>query len=431
MSIWERITGQKSAPRAAVSADDPSHWSDAGATTRMSVNVSTETVQQIPEVYACLKTLAETTAQLPLVIYRQQGDRREEFREHPIFDLLHDQPNPEMDAYEFRYQMTWDLMLHRNAFAEVVENQRGAVGELWRVDPSRFVKAERVNGQVVYTFRQHNGTQQQLPANRVFHLRAPPLDESGLVGRSLLIDGARTFARALALEDYARRFFENDATPSGVVTVPKMFPNDEQAQEFRKRWNAQFRGAKRHSVGILEAGATWADVNVPNDKAQFLETYKEVTAQVLRLFRMQPHMVGVLDKATFSNIEQQSLEYVVYTLMPGLIGWEKGIKRQLILGRQFFAAHNVAGLLRGDLKARYEAYAIGRNWGWLSVNDILKRENLNPVPEGDVRLQPLNMAPAGSVQQTEAALTAAIDHIRPQLLAAMSNGKLIEGDVND
>jgi HK97 family phage portal protein len=376
-------------------------WWTSPAAVPMGTAVTADTVIQIPEVYDCLQVLSQTIGALPLFVYRRLPDgSKERFDDHPVASLLRAQSNGIVNstAYELRAQMTWDLALHRNAFAEIVAGRSGPVSELVRIDPCcvQIVKGSG-RGQYLYEVRE-GGQTRRLLREDMLHLRVPPLTSDGLMGRSLLSDGVRVFQRALALEDYARLFFENDATPSIVITLPGKFANRQQAEEYRQKWINQFGRQNRHKPAVLDQNGKVSTINVDNNKAQFLETYMQVALQICRLWRMPPHKVGILTDATFSNIEQQSLEFVTDTLLSWLVAWEQALNRDLIapLTPGMFAEHNVAGLLRGDLKARYEGYAIARNWGWLSVNDIRRLENMNPVDHGDVYLQPLNMAPAGA-----------------------------------
>lgn len=376
------------------------------------IHVCAETVSQIPEVYDCLQVIAQTIASLPLITYRRQRDGgKVRDDQHPIADILHHRASEHHTAFEFRHQMTWDLALHRNAFAEIREGRRGPIDSLVRIDPTTVWVITQTDGHI-YEVREEGGRRRRLLPEQVFHLRAPPLVSNNLLGRSLIEDGRKTFARALALQDFATRFFENDATPGGVVEVPGKFGTIEQAHEFRRKWQAQFSGKNRHKMAMLDNGAKYNKVDVQNDKAQFIETYREVALQLCRLWRMQPHKIGILDKATFSNIEQQSLEFVTDTLLPWLVAWEQGIRRDLIIRDDIYVVeHNVAGLLRGDIAARYQAYSVGRQWGWLSADDVRVLENMNPLGPGvgDVYLQPLNMGPPGAEQAQRAAFSATVE----------------------
>lgn len=418
--MFGRMFGMSGTPR---DASDDRWWSDARMVQDVPVHVSAASVVTIPEAYNCLQILSQTIASLPLITYRRNRDgSKQRFDDHPIAELLHDQPNETQTAYEFRAQMTWDMALHRNAFAEILEGRRGPIDQLIRLDPEA-VWVIRDGPKYLFEVREPDGRRRRLLPEQVFHLKAIPFTKDGILGRSIIQDGCSTFARALALQDYALKFFANDATPGGIIEVKGKF-TPEQAKEFKEKWKDQFTGRNRHKVAILDSEAQFKSPDVPNEKAQFIETYREVALQVLRFWRMPPHKVGILDKATFSNIEQQSLEFVTDTLMPWLVAWEQAIRRDLITSpRVFFAEHNVAGLLRGDIKSRYEAYRIGREWGWLSADDIRHMENMNPVPGGDAYLQPLNMGTAGGEQAQRAAFDA---YVEREISAAMTQRKLIE-----
>lgn len=395
-----RALGASAGTGAPRDPSDPRWWMETPAH-RDVVSVSSATVVQIPEVYACLRVLSETIAQLPLITYRRTAaGGKERYDQHPVADLLHHAPSEGVTAYEFRASMTWDLCLHRNAFAELLEGRRGVIDQIVRIAPEHvYVKPD--GGGWHYEIREEGRPTRRLSREQVMHMRAPPLASDGILGRSLLVDGHRVFARALAIQDYATRFFQNDATPSGIILLPGTWKSAEEARLFREKWMSQFTGQRRHAPAVLDGNAKFESVDLQNDKAQFLETYKEVALQILRLWRMPPHKIGNLDRATFSNIEQQSIEFVSDTLMPWIVCWEQSIRRDLLLAPQSFVVeHNVAGLLRGDLAARYSSYAIGRQWGWLSVNDVRRLENLNPLPEGDHYLEPMNMVPAGSGPRT-------------------------------
>jgi HK97 family phage portal protein len=405
MTLWSSISGMFAA-RPRDPTDD--HWWSSPVAPDLGTAVTAQTVVQIPEVYACLQVLAQTIGALPLAVYRRLPDgskKREDT--HPVAALLRSQSNGIVNstAFELRAQMSWDLALHRNAFAEIIAGRNGPMSELVRIDPCnvQIIKGAQ-RGSYLYEVRE-DGRSRRLLRDDMLHLRMTPLTSDGLMGQSLLIDGRRVFQRALALEDYARRFFENDATPGLVITMPGKFANREQAEEFRRKWANQLGGRNRWKPAVLDQGGKVNSIPVENNKAQFLETYMQVAVQLCRLWRMPPHKIGILDRATNNNIEHQGLEFATDTLYGPLVAWEQAIKRDLILEPDCFVEHNVAGLLRGDLKARYEGYAIGRNWGWLSVNDIRRLENMNPVADGDVYLQPLNMVPAGSdlaMQQRQA-----------------------------
>jgi HK97 family phage portal protein len=359
--------------------------------------VSYKTVLQLPEVYACLTVLSESVASLPLVTFkRKEGGEKERADNHPVAGLLHDQPNDFDTAYTWRRQMTWDAALHRNAFSEIKPGLKGPIGSLQRIDPLLVDVVKLEDGAIVYDVADVPGRVRRLDASQVFHLKVPPLDSDGKMGRPIITDSWHIFSHALAVQDFGRRFFENGATPGGFLTSPE-FKTPEQRKDWAQKWQRFFSGKKRFRIAVLDGGADYKQAHIANDAAQFNETALSMSLKLLRLWHMPPHKVGILDTSNRSTTEQQALEYVTDCLMPWLVLWEQAILKDLMLRRGFFAEHNVAGLLRGDLKSRYEAYAIGRQWGFLSANDIRKKENENSIgPAGDTYLEPMNMVPAGT-----------------------------------
>ncbi len=361
------------------------------------VSVTVEKALTLPVVYDCCQVLSQTIGTLPWGIFERGPDGSKLRRDqHPLTDVFSD-PNPEMTGQELFGQATFDLAAWGDAFLEVRSGDRGPVSELWRLDPARMMQVERLSDRSRrYRYLDDDGRERVLIDGEVWHIRSLPLRD-GLRGTSRISVGREEIGAALALRDYANRFFANDATPPFVLHHPSNFKDDTSRQNYMKAIKRWWSRERQHSPGVLEYGIKIEKVGVNNEQAQFLETRKALDYSVAQLWRMPPHKVGLLEKATFSNIEQQALEFVTDTLLPWLEVIEQSIAKFLILNsRRFFFEFNVAGLLRGDLKSRYEAYAQGRQWGWLSVNEIRKLENMNPVAGGDAYLQPLNMVPAGT-----------------------------------
>ena len=397
--LIERLTGRPAAESATRDPADDFWYGQVTRPAAAGMVVTPATTIQLPVAWDCLNVLSDTVAALPFHVHRQVGDAtRRSVENHPLNRLLH-------DDFETRKQQVWDLASAGNWFAEPVGGRRGLPDELAWIPPDEMVVQRTPNGVVRYKFQDSGGRQQTRVEGEIWHIKRPPLLERGLVGTSPIAAGREAIAAALAVQDYGARFFANDCTPPFVIEHPGNFAEAKDRQNFLaalKRW---WGGSRRHSPGILEWGMKLSKVGTENEKAQFLETRKESSYDVARIWRMPPHKVGLMEKATFSNIEQQALEFVTDTLLPWLTLIEKWYKRNLLTGTgqdDLFCEHNVAGLLRGDIKARYEAYAQARNWGWLSVNDIRNLENMNPIAGGDVYLQPLNMAPAGSTPARDA-----------------------------
>jgi HK97 family phage portal protein len=420
MSLWKRMFG--SAGNGRNPADE--RWWTNVAQGRQTTAVTAETVIQIPEVYDCLQVLSQSIAQLPFFVYEAGPDgSRRRIADHPVTKLLDEQANitQETTAFELRQQMTWDAALYRNAYAEIRPTRGRVPFELVRFDPRDVaVKSNPQTGQFLYVVRDGANTRRVLP-EEMLHLRVTPLERDNLRGKSMLETGYRVFSRALVMEDYTYRFFENDATPGGIIEYAAKIKTIEDAEFLREKWQRLFGGRNRNKIGVIDDGGKFTSVPTDNKTAQFIETYKEVALSICRLWRIQPHKIGLLDQATNNNIEHQALEFVIDTLTPWIRMWEQAVKRDLLTDPRNYAHHNVAVLLRGDLKSRYESYAHARNWGWLSVDDIREIEGLNPLPNGlgKTYLEPLNMVPAGTDRaqlqqrqppQPNSALTVALEN---------------------
>lgn len=361
---------------------------------------------QLTAYMACVRVLAESISQLPLGIYSRapNGDKSLEVN-HPLYELLQYEPNQEQTAIEWREQMAAWAVMRGTAMAEIVPGRRGAVDQLVPLFPDwlRIVKSTDATARGGYQieYREPGAPARRLLRDEVLVIRSLMVNpECPVLGLDPLTANSRAIGAALAAQDYAGRFFQNDARPSGIITHPGHFSSEDDRSVFRKAWDRAFNRIRRHGTAVLEHGMQYQSISVTPEQAQFLETRKHSDVDIARMMRVPPHKVGILDKATFSNIEHQALEFVIDTLMPWLIRWEQAIRKDLISNPRFFAEHNVSGLLRGDLKSRYEAYFTGRQGGWLSVNEIRRLENMPTIgPAGDVYLDPLNMVPAGSGRQ--------------------------------
>jgi len=371
-----------------------------GWVTDSGVQVTPERSLQSTAVLACVRVLAETVAALPLHIYRRRSDGgKERATDHPLYSLLHDAPNDEMTSYQFRETMMLHLTTWGNAYAQIQRNGAGRPIALWPLRPDRMeVRRVQSTGELVYLYRK-DGEAVLLMPNEVLHIAGLAFD--GLVGYSPIALARQAVGLALATEEFGARFFSNDARPGGVLEHPALL-DDEAYKRLQKSWEERHSGLSgSHRVAILEEGMKFHEIGIPPEDAQFLQTRRFQVNEIARIYRVPPHLIGDLERSTYSNIEQQSIEFVVHTIGPWLVRWEQRLNMQLLFPREqdeYFVEHLVNGLLRGDIRSRYEAYAIGRQWGWLSVNDILRLENMNPVPDGDTRLIPLNMVPVGDGQ---------------------------------
>lgn len=372
-----------------------------GGTSTAGKRVSQKTAMRMTAVYSCVRILSEAVAGLPLHLYRYTDTGgKEKATDHSLYFLLHDEPNPEMTSFIFRETLMTHLLLWGNAYAQIIRNGKGEVIALYPLMPDKMTVDRDENGNLYYEYlishEEGNlgkeGTVRLTPRD-VLHI--PGLGYDGLVGYSPISLARDAIGMAIACEEYGAKFFSNGAQPSGVLEHPGTVKNP---SRIRDSWNATFGGSQNaNKVAVLEEGMKYTPISIAPDQAQFLETRKFQIDEIARIFRIPPHMVGDLDKSSFSNIEQQSLEFVTYTLDPWICRWEQSIVRSLLSREEkgtFFVKFNVDGLLRGDYQSRMQGYAIGRQNGWMSANDIRELENLDRIPEaegGDLYLVNGNM----------------------------------------
>lgn len=398
------------APDMAPDPFDPRFWGGTMMTSDSGQLVNATTALQLDVVASVLERLSGSISTLPLMVFERTGEStRRVARDHPLFKVLHERPNQFQTSQEYRDDQQRQLAFHRNCLSIIRPSQDGGpVGEL---EPVAWTRVNRVyhgtDGHRYYEVRRLGmaAGYDTYRDDEVWHIRKPPLSEDGLVGVPIWQTSRETFGKALAVEQFGALYFKNGGSGGGVLEHPGNFKSTDDRDQFLEAWRSGGAGLNRHKDRLLLMGVKYQAFAVRNDEAQFLETLKESAVKLCRLWNMPPHLVGILDKATFSNIEQQSIEYVVHTLSPWITAWEQAAARDLLVGEdqdRFFVEFNVAGLLRGDIKARYAAYASGRQWGWFSVNDIRRMENMDPIGEdGDRYLEPINMTPAGQPGQDD------------------------------
>ena len=368
-----------------------------GQDTAAGVEVNEDTALQTAAVFACVRILAETVASLPLITYRRLNDRaKERAKDFYLYPILHDSPNGEMTSMEWRETMQGHLALRGNAFSEIEFSNSGRVRGLWPLHPDKILlKRDKESDELFYEYRlpeKFGAAPKTLPAWRVLHLRG--LGSNGLVGYSPIAMARQAIGLSMATEEFGARYFGNGAQPGGVLEHPGIL-GEEGHKRIKASWDEAHGGlAKSHRIAIIEEGMKYQQVGIAPEDSQFLQTRKFQLSEIARFFRIPPHMLADLDRATFSNIEHMGIEFVVYTLSPWLTRWEQRMALSLLSEnerKQYFIEHLVAGLLRGDIQSRYTAYATGRQWGWLSRNDVREIENMNPIEGGDDYLSPLNM----------------------------------------
>lgn len=351
--------------------------------------VNERTAMQTTAVYACVRILAEAVASLPLHVYEYQDDGGKKLvHDHPLYYLLHDEPNPEMTSFVFRETLMSHLLIWGNAYAQIIRDGAGRVLGLYPLLPDKMDVQRDDRGNIYYVYSRNSDENPMfkeygdisLKAEDVLHI--PGLGFDGLIGYSPIAMAKNAVGMTLACEEYGASFFANGANPGGVLEHPGVLKDP---SKVRESWNSVYRGVNNaHKIAVLEEGMKYQQIGIPPEEAQFLETRKFQINEIARLYRIPPHMVGDLDKSSFSNIEQQSLEFVKYTLDPWVIRWEQSLQRSLLLPGEkgkYFIKLNVDGLLRGDYQSRMNGYAVGRQNGWFSANDIREMENMNPIPD--------------------------------------------------
>lgn len=383
MGILNRIFRSRDAPKNATAG---SGYSFLLGTSTSGQAVNERSAMQITAVYSCVRILSEAIASLPLHLYKYTDTGTAKATDHLLYFLLHDEPNPEMTSFVFRETLMTHLLLWGNAYAQIIRNGKGEVIALYPLMPDRMNVDRDESGQIVYEYMVSN---EDAPINKDSTVKLSPADVlhipglgfDGLVGYSPIAMAKNAIGLAIATEEYGSKFFANGATPSGILEFPGTVKEPERVRE---SWNKGFGGTNTHKVAILEEGVKYSPISISPNEAQFLETRKFQIDEIARIFRVPPHMIGDLEKSSFSNIEQQSLEFVKYTLDPWVSRWEQSIKRTLLSPDEkmsYFAKFNVDGLLRGDYQSRMSGYAIGINNGFMCPNDIRTLENMDMIPD--------------------------------------------------
>lgn len=387
---------------------DDYYYSRPGWDSAAGMAVTPETAMKLSAVFACVRVRSESLATCPLVVYKRlPGGGKVRAPEHPLYQVLHNSPNQWQTSIEFVEMMQAHLDLRGNAFALIVPGPRGAIDQLVPLHPDLVQVYRLPNGKLKYQVRSRFSAEVDwFMQEEIFHLRG--LSSDGLVGLSPIALQRETVGTALAMQDYAARYFANDATTSSWIKHPGKFKDDAARDTFRKNWQKSQTGENRHRTAVLEEGLELKQIGLSNKDSQFLEANVNSREEVCGIYRTPPHKIGILTRATNNNIEHQGIEFVTDAIQPAATRWERRINVDLIDpigaglddGAEYFAEFIVGGLLRGDMKSRYDAYAIGRNWGWLCPDTICEFEGMNPLPDGkggQEYLRPLNMVPSGTV----------------------------------
>jgi len=374
-------------------------WKEVSPPTASGVRLDTDRALSAPAVFAAINSIASAVAMLPLKMYRMTPEGgREVAMEHYLYPVLHDRPNPNTSAMEFREAMQTNLLVYGDAFAEIVRGKRnGRVLELWILDP-RSMEVGTSGRDMIYRY---GSPRRQIPSDRIFHLRDHY--RGAATGRSGLDSCRESIALAVAQEEFASRYFGGDTIPKGKLQVKRTL-DDEGVKNLRRSFQDWHRGlGNSGNVLVLEEDMDYENLGVSPEDSQVVEQRVFSVQDVARIFGVPPHRLSDLSRSNMANIEQQSLEFAIYSIGHYAARWEGRIRLDLQPPHEwneYYPEFEMAALLRSDLKTRYEAYKIGREGGWLSANEIRKRDNLPPIDNGDEYFMPLNMAPVSLVVQS-------------------------------
>jgi len=435
MSMWNRIKGMFIAAGRSLPGPADDYWyGPLGTPSASGIEVTPDSALQVPTVLACVRVLAETVASLPLHVYRRLpngGKQREP--NHPLYDLLHSAPNAWQTSFEWREMMIGHLCLRGNAYSRIVPGRRGWVDQLIPLHPDRIKIYLVEDARLRYEHRPQQGPPVSYTQDEILHIRG--LSSDGYVGLSPIALARETIGLAVAQERHGARFFKNNARPGVVLEHPgKMKP--ESKIELRKQWEHMHAGSDNaHRTAVLEEGMKANQLGLTNEDSQWLESRGFQDKEIARIFRVPPHMVGILDRATFSNIEHQGLDFTKHTIRPWLVRIEQRLRGLLIAPRTFFAEFLIDGLLRGDSKARSAFYQLAILSGWMTRNEVRVLENLNPAPPGsglDDFLTPLNMKEGQEQESSEGKGRAAEQHeLAFQILAADAAGRIARAEYGE
>lgn len=369
----------------------------AGHATYAGPSVNEDNAMRSSAVYACIRIISESIASLPLVLYTKRGRNKDRAENHPLYPVLHDMANPLMTSFEWRELTLAHTLLRGNSWSQKVMNFRGQTVELWPLNPAMMEGYTRRGGQLYWLYRNPDNQLQELNSQIIHHVKGLG---DGFIGRSPIAQAAKqAVGLSLATEEYGARYYSNGSRPGLILRHPgKLSPAA--AQRLKESFSNEHQGlSNAHRTKVLEEGMDVTTIGIPNNEAQFLETRKFQVTEIARIYRVPPHMLADLDRATFSNIEHQSLSFVMHTLMPWFVRHEQAIYRDLLLPderKTLFAKYLVAGLLRGDTATRYQAYTTAINTGFMTRNEARELEDLNPLDGLDEPLLPLNMMEANA-----------------------------------
>lgn len=394
MNWFDRILRREK--RARVRSDDPFIAEWFGFNGGIRSHVDPQRASGLATAVACISVISQSLASVPLNVYRRTANGgRERATDHPLYAVLHDAPNGVMTAFETREMLIASLLISGNAYAVIEWNQRGQVTALHPLDPGRVTVERLESGRLRYRVTDRFGRVRVYLQDEMLHLRYR-LARDGVMGISPIQLARETFNLALTQQETAAGLAAKGNRPSGALVFPNSLGHAGKEAALTKLAAKIEADTLTSNVLVLDGGVDWKSFSMTAKDAEFLESRKLTNLDICRIWGVPPTVVGILDHGTYSNVEMESRALVVRCLAPMARRIEQAMNVALLPAgsrRTLFIEHDLAGLLRGDMKARYESYKIGREWGWLSPNEIRGWENLPEIEGGNEYLSPLNMTP--------------------------------------
>ena len=416
MGVISRLLEQKSAGPDWGTLERYLAWAFGGGASASGIIVNPQTAMQSATVFSCVQVLSESVGMLPLHVYSgTPGVKLSPALDHPLWPILHDQPNDFQTSIEFLGMLILCLCMRGNAYAYVNRTSSGRIVELLPLHPDMVRTEMNENFVLSYQITMPDGSFKSFSPGEIFHVRGMTLN--GWLGISPIAYARESIGLALATEKFGGQLFRNGAKMGGVLEHPGKL-SEESYKRIKESFDASSSGENAHKTSLLEEGMKFSKISMTADDSQFLETRKYQRDEICGIFHVPPHMVGNLEHATFSNIEQQSLDFVNWTLMPWLTRIEKAIKRDLLTPAEKKTLHikfNVAAVLKGDSNARSQYYHAGILDGWMTRNEARAAESAlgiiyNPIEGLDEPLVPLNMS-GGSQDEGEAPNESDLDEV--------------------
>ena len=397
-NLFGRIIGafRASPNNPSTSLANPASWMFDDAASKTGIAVTEDSAMRLSAVFGAVRVISETIASLPWEVKQDAGDSTRSASAHPINKLIH-HPNGMMTDFNFREVCQAHLCLHGNAFIAIRRNEAGQPVKLIPVHPDR-VEVKVYKDEKFYNIDQGKET---FDDTEMIHILGLSFD--GIIGKSVIEAARESIGLGLAADQFGGSFFGNGANVSAVLTHPGRL-SDEAYKRLMASWQRRYSGLDNaHKTAILEEGMNLQKVSISPQESQFLETRKFGVEDIARFFRIPLAYLGSLENSsTRANIEEQGIQFQRNTVLPWVKRWEAEFNRKVFPGQEdYFIRMNMDGLLRGDISSRYSSYAVARQWGWLSVNDIRKHESLEPIDGGDIYLQPMNMVEAGTDNASE------------------------------